>query len=187
LLTANDQMLFEIYYLGELDRYVGHVSDLLREAFSSKCVVEEIRGGEEVDQCYNRFRGQYHAEALAAYVSRIKRYGGSIAVALFDLDAYVPQLNFVFGLALPGLRVATVYTPRLRYMADDKLFIERLRKEVLHEVGHVLGLEHCSNRRCVMSFSNSILEVDAKEARFCVRCTDKLARRGVRLGPGYSL
>lgn len=99
---------------------------------------------------------------------------GRLALGLVGADAYVPGLNFVFGLADPELRVATVYTARLGAGADEAKFVERLAKESIHEVGHLLGLKHCANRRCVMSFSNSLEEVDAKGADFCDECSLRL-------------
>ena len=97
----------------------------------------------------------------------------SLVVGLVAGDGYVEGLNFVFGLATPELSVATVYTSRLE-SRDVALYQARVLKEVMHEVGHLLGLNHCGNRRCVMSFSNSVAEVDAKEAWFCPACTAKL-------------
>jgi len=32
------------------------------------------------------------------------------------------------------------------------LLKDRAIKEAMHELGHVFGLEHCSNPRCVMHF-----------------------------------
>jgi archaemetzincin len=101
---------------------------------------------------------------------------------LVNADAYERGLNFVFGLAMPGLGVGAVFLPRLRnefygWEPNEELYMERVEKEVLHELGHLLGLEHCPNPRCVMSFSNSIYDVDRKEARFCERCKAELRKR----------
>lgn len=49
----------------------------------------------------------------------------------------------------------------------------RALKEAIHEIGHVLGLIHCENKRCVMSFSNSIIDVDLKDWRYCKKCLKK--------------
>ena len=132
-------------------------------------------------QCLNASRGQLEATCVALRVREIVPYD-CIALGIVNHDAYVAGLNFVFGLALPHLAVATVYTPRLR-LGRVELFEQRLFKEVMHELGHVLGLEHCSNRLCVMSFSNSLLEVDLKRPAFCRRCFEKLVSLGLRPSP----
>jgi len=44
-------------------------------------------------------------------------------------------------------------------------------KEAVHEVGHTLGLAHCTNSSCVMFFSNSILDTDRKKSAFCEKCS----------------
>ena len=41
----------------------------------------------------------------------------------------------------------------------------------LHEVGHALfALRHCNNPKCVMSFSNTIFDVDRKSKEVCKNC-----------------
>jgi hypothetical protein len=37
------------------------------------------------------------------------------------------------------------------------------------------GLGHCPDPLCVMSFSNTIRDVDRKNARLCPRCKSRLA------------
>ena len=119
-------------------------------------------------------RLQYRADSVNIKVyesfKRIAESGVKI-VAVVEGDGYVGGMNFVFGLATPSLGVASVYTGRL---GDGGLLEDRLVKEVLHELGHLLGLGHCSNKRCVMSFSLSVDDVDAKGAEFCDKCALKL-------------
>ncbi len=119
-------------------------------------------------------RLQYRADSINVNVYESFRSiaeSGVKIVAVVEGDGYVGGMNFVFGLATPSLGVASVYTGRL---GKGSLLEERLVKEVLHELGHLLGLGHCSNKRCVMSFSLSVADVDAKGAEFCGRCAAKL-------------
>ncbi|WP_236953667.1 hypothetical protein [Methanocaldococcus bathoardescens] len=51
--------------------------------------------------------------------------------------------------------------------------------EFIHEISHVLGLMHCKNKRCVMSFSNSIIDVDLKDWKYCEKCLKKLKDRDI--------
>jgi len=94
-------------------------------------------------------------------------------------DLYVPHLNFVFGEAYCPGKVAVISINRLRpefynEPPDIRLLLSRMSKEAVHELGHTFGLNHCSNSKCVMYFSNSIVDTDAKGSVFCDRCLQNL-------------
>lgn len=121
---------------------------------------------------YARRRQQYKAqpflEMLESHISH-----STHALGLVDLDLFVPELNFIFGIAQYGGN-ALVTLPRLRNsfygLPDDAdLFFQRTVKEVFHELGHVLGLRHCTNH-CVMQFSNSLSDTDNKPDTYCISC-----------------
>ncbi|MGC9072407.1 MAG: archaemetzincin family Zn-dependent metalloprotease [Acidilobus sp.] len=129
---------------------------------------------------YDWSRMQYRADLVNSWLrgALFKALeGGLLALGIVSADGYVGGLNFVFGLASQDLGVATVYTRRLLADASTELYRLRLLKEAMHEVGHLLGLAHCDNPTCVMSFSNSLGGVDRKEARFCDRCSLSLRTR----------
>ena len=90
-------------------------------------------------------------------------------MGLADADCYAPGLNFVFGQATLGGQEACVARLRLRpsfYGLPENLplFRRRVLKEAVRELGHTWGLGHCSDGQCVMVFSNTLQDTDAKEA-----------------------
>jgi archaemetzincin len=132
--------------------------------------------------CENGFdpaRRQWRAEAMLARCVNSYATPDCVAVGLTGRDLYVPSLNFVFGLAIKEAGAAIVSWYRLE--GDEKVFVARVAKEIVHEVGHVEGLDHCRNEMCVMWFSNTLSETDRKEAKFCPACGAKRLRlRAVR-------
>lgn len=110
-----------------------------------------------------------------------------ILLLVIDKDLFVPQLNFVFGVGDPRSRVAIISLVRLRQETyglppDRDLYERRTLTEAVHELGHVLGLGHCSNRRCVMTFSNSLADTDRKGPNFCPQCRQAFQQSLVRFG-----
>ena len=125
---------------------------------------------------WNPRRRQYLADAI---LDRLDPGDSACALAIADMDLYVSGLNFVFGLAQREGRKAIIALARLRQTyyrlpEDAALFRQRVLKEAVHELGHVFGLQHCENRRCVMSFSNSLVDTDFKSDDFCTRCRRQL-------------
>ena len=171
---------------------INDVTSSLGSAFSSNVNVLSLSSLPK--EFLSPLRGQYRADMINVWLyNEFSEHisNNSYLIALIDEDAYVPGLNFVFGLASPSLHVASVYLSRLkfalRYPRDMRHLIVRVRKEVMHEVGHLLGLEHCPNPLCVMHFSNSIFDTDRKSWMFCNECALKLKQRGIYLNEHFVL
>jgi archaemetzincin len=128
--------------------------------------------------CFDMKRGQYNAHGLLALASAMKREGDDLLLGVTMMDLYYPGLNFVFGLASAGGAIISLYRLRQEFYGlspDRRLFMNRAIKEAVHEIGHVLGLGHCTSTSCVMFFSNSIFDTDAKGLRFCASCSARIA------------
>ena len=120
---------------------------------------------------YDPRRRQLRADVL---LKRVALDSERPVVGLTDADCYAPPLNFVFGVASLRGNSAVVSLARLRTRADEGTFMARAVKEIFHEAGHGAGLQHCSNPRCVMHFSNSLAETDAKGEQLCAACLRRL-------------
>jgi archaemetzincin len=58
---------------------------------------------------------------------------------------------------------------------DNQLFEQRVLKEIIHEIGHILiGYTHCEEQSCVMKFSENVEEIDNKSYSLCKDCKSKL-------------
>jgi archaemetzincin len=120
---------------------------------------------------YDAGRHQFRAEVL---LERARSCAARPILAVTDADCYGGNLNFVLGMAEVGGRVALVSTHRLRAASTRNAFRQRLVKELMHELGHGEGLGHCGDPKCVMHFSNSLTEVDAKSGELCAGCVRRL-------------
>lgn len=127
------------------------------------------------ERAYDPERMQYRADSVLVELGRLASPDADRLVGIIDADCYFPGLNFIFGQAVGGGREALVALPRLRQSfydlpEDEDLFRERVLTEIVHELGHTWGLEHCSHETCAMYFSNSLRDTDRKAARFCPSC-----------------
>ncbi len=187
-----------IAFKGVEDEVLTHITENLTKAFSAKLSI--IRAPRDaLRDCLNITRGQLNASRVLRLVAGLRDLSGEggIALGLVPGDAYVEGLNFVFGLASQHQATAVVFLERLkdRYglpkgmsgYVDTDTYLERVLKEVMHELGHVFGLDHCTNKRCVMAFSNSIMDTDRKEWKYCQACAEGLSSSGIRISEDYVL
>ncbi|MEJ2294192.1 MAG: archaemetzincin family Zn-dependent metalloprotease [Candidatus Lokiarchaeota archaeon] len=133
------------------------------------------------NQEYNSIRDQYNGSLiLNRFLNFTKDTGFFRDLGVIDKDIFTDDLNFIFGLAilprnklkLSGVALISITRLREEYYnnpANKRLFFTRAFKEVLHELGHTFGLEHCPND-CVMRFSNTLSETDDKPPKFCHSC-----------------
>ncbi len=131
----------------------------------------------EIDlaSAFNKERNQYNALKI------FDMFGDKdeLHLLIVEPDIFVPAFNYCFGVAYGNKAIVSL--ARLKtsfYGLDEDRFkmLERLEKEVMHELGHMLGLGHCKNRSCVMYFSNTIEDTDRKSRRYCTDCKKLLSK-----------
>jgi len=175
-------LIIEVVTIGEISRRL--LSDLVQklvEIYSpliESCVIGAAL--ELPPAAYDSHRKQYRSDIILGQIQH-RITGENRVLAIADVDLYVPTLNFVFGQAQYPGRVALISICRLDPKfygrpSSYEILLGRATKEATHELGHTFGLAHCPKPSCVMSFSNSILEVDGKSSTFCDVCRRKLRR-----------
>lgn len=151
----------------ELSQILANLAQQLKKFFSDVTVLEPI---EPPNSAFNNSRKQFNSTELLKIIEPV----GDINLGVLDEDIYSNALNFVFGEAEFRGNKAVISVHRLRPQfyghRDVELLKKRVLKEAMHEIGHVLGLRHCSKSDCVMHFSNSIRDTDVKGWCFCEKC-----------------
>lgn len=163
--------------VGKIDK---EIMEILKNNLSKVFNKQVFIGGEmsEPDYAFNRKRNQYLSTAILNLLTEQEEFAEYEKIlGIVDHDLYVPELNFVFGEA--GRKMAVISLTRLRQefygLPEDKsLFYRRTLTEAVHELAHTYGLGHCSNPRCVMFFSNTLMDTDRKGSEFCLKCKTHL-------------
>ncbi len=147
--------------------YLLHDRHSLAEVASLKKAIEDLYGQYGV-QVHDRgyFHVPFKEQRLDA--SRLLRYmvgvsGPEMCLWIVDEELFYPGKGQVFGCS----------TGKYAILSRSKMDQGVLAKEAIHEVGHLLGLEHCQDH-CVMNLSRSREEVGNKPSSLCKSCSARL-------------
>jgi archaemetzincin len=175
-------MEFGILRIGQVElNVVKRLQENLGTIFPNTTVTLVARRMPIPEEAFDEDRQQYLSNFL---LGKVQTYAGGKkkldrVLGVANVDICAQELNFVFGEAEHPGKAALISMWRLRpefygKTPNTELLIERATKEAVHEIGHTLGLQHCSNPFCVMYFSNSIFETDRKQSLFCSKCQSKI-------------
>ncbi len=174
--TVAESFRINLVSVGKINQEIlSYLKDALSSYFDIT-KVDVIKKIEVPGDCFNSERGQFLGECILKYLPSFRH---SKTLGLIDRDLYSEGLNFIFGVATSSK--AVVALPRLKnefygLEPNKDLFYLRILKEANHELGHCFGLSHCSNSRCIMYFSNSLMDTDKKPTEFCKTCRKKLKK-----------
>jgi archaemetzincin len=157
---------------GVTEKTMAHLRSRLPELFGVRLAEEEAFELERTE--YVERRGQYDALRILARLRGLKP-PADLLLAVTESDLCIDGMNFVFGVADPDQGCAVISLARLGIgfpgpAVTRELLLRRTLIEAVHELGHLQGLGHCTNRSCVMHFSNCLLDTDRKGPEFCRRC-----------------
>ncbi len=126
---------------------------------------------------FNPVKRKFYSHFIIEYLRR-HHPQAEVIIGLVDADIYSKILDNVISevqhLQQAGVISLSLLKEFLFGERPEALLCERLAKETIHILGHLSGLGHCSNPRCLMYPSHGVLETDFKQLGFCPECQIRL-------------
>jgi len=127
---------------------------------------------------YDTTMKQYSADSLIMFLSKLRNDIITAIVGLTHEPIFIIKKSnlmsyydeHLFGYAhQPG---NACLVSDFKFNSDyQTLYFKRLRKVIIHEMGHNLGLAHCQNEKCLMSEKNgNTINLDNGGNDYCQKC-----------------
>ncbi len=136
---------------------------------------------------FDERRRQYNAATIIRALEAMNFEAYVKVIAIVNVDLFIPIFTHVMGEAQEGGKFALVSMYRLmKGGREDRpspsKILERLVKIVLHELGHLFEMVHCTDEKCLMHFSGNIQDIDRIMLSFCTYCEKYLEESMKRFG-----
>ena len=129
---------------------------------------------EDLAFAYDLNRNQYNSTLILDQLAEIIPPAAARIMAIVEVDLFIPILTHVYGEAQLGGKACVVSTFRLNDGLPTtnigKVFLERIAKESIHELGHTFNLRHCRDHTCIMHYCRNEHDVDQKSNDLCRYC-----------------
>jgi archaemetzincin len=137
------------------------------------------------EHAYYQPRRRYRADKLLPFLLEKLPIEGDLILGLTGVDISATKGNIddwgILGLARRGGKECVVSTFRCQGARNAAYARILLAKVAVHEVGHTLGLAHCTTRGCLMEDAGGVARTYDREFDICARC------RGTLKAGGYAL
>jgi archaemetzincin len=156
----------------------NYLEEIIRDLETEFATPVKIRNGFlNLSDFFDPSRKQYNANTLLKEIEKIYASESYKTLGIFNVDLFIPILTYIFGQAFlnGNCGIASVYrltNERYGIKQDEKVFFERIKKEIIHELGHMFGLYHCTNSWCVMRSSTYVEDIDQKGSKLCDKCKE---------------
>lgn len=170
--------LISFGYFDEL--FLNQIAETVNRELHYPAIIKE--GHLDISEFYDPVRRQYNGNKLLSEVQSAYSSPDTKSIGLFNVDLFIPILTYIFGQAFlnGNTGIASAYrlnNERYGMISNEKFILDRFKKEVIHELGHTLGLIHCHVPACVMRSSTYVEDIDQKDASLCISCSNSISLR----------
>lgn len=176
-MSVDEPRIVYIQPLGNVERSsVNLVKSSVEKFYHYKCIIKpavgltkDILADSKTRYEANRILSKYNSDENVLILTEKD-------IACVNTERHSKEWG-IFGLGYQPGTTCVISTFRLKRKASKQLFHDRLGKVCLHEIGHNLGLKHCTSgdKRCLMNDANgTIKEVDREQLFLCDKCKKQL-------------
>jgi archaemetzincin len=149
------------------------------------CPTEFLPLLQDADFAFDAGRNQYYSTMILEKLATKAPSRALKTLGITHVDLFIPILTHVYGEAQLGGSTCIISTCRLKEnlpaVSSQEVFLHRVVKEAIHELGHTFNLRHCPDHACLMHYCRSERDVDRKSDYLCRHCKvlleDELKKR----------